>query len=758
MSAKKKKNIKNNEKKEIIDNKKQDVVNDNKKIEPKKQNNINNKKEQNNINDKKVENKSNSNINNKKEDSKKTKNVDNKKEEHNKSKNIENNKKQENYKNKPKNSNGSKNQAASNDSKNKVTDNSVKNNLNNSSKKNVNSEKKQVNNNIDKKNKEKSKEEELVFKDVKKTSKSKVNTKDIKFDSQENKSNNKKENATDNKNDKKEKNKVVNNINTEEFFEKKKNKKRKALFIIFVIFIILTLAMCFSTIYAILGNFKSTIARGVKINGVDVSNLTYDEAKQKITEVIDVQLTPDIELVHNDYKYTIKMSDIGYEYNLINALEKAYNVGRTGNIAENNYSLIKTAILGEDIYMETTYDMEAIDAIIDIIDTNIPGRVKQYSYYIEGANLIITPGTDGVTVKTDELKEQILSSIKNRDYNTILDNYGDIKIEIPYENVKADKIDATKISGEITTEPQNAYYVEATETTDFAIYPAKDGISFAISIEEAQDLVDSEQKTEYIIPLNITKAEVQLNDIGVEAFPYEIQKFSTRYDASNYSRSKNLEIAASKINGTVLMPGEIFSFNNVVGERTVAEGYKNAKIYSNGQVVDGLAGGICQISSTLYNAVLLSNLEIVERYNHSFTTSYVAAGRDATVVYGIKDFKFKNNRNYPIKIEASVANGIATFSIHGIKEDEEYTVKIIPKTTQTIPYTTQTIVDTTLEAGTMKVTQAGASGCKVTTYKELYLNGTLISSEIISNDVYQVMTRIVRANPTVEETASSIVQ
>lgn len=686
-------------------------------------------------------------------------------------------KKKKNAKQQEKKSNISINNTSSTNNK-ESSKNTINENSNINKKKSTNS--KSIKTQTTNKNTEKkSKEEEIVFKDVKKKSKSvnsikqnnkteksvslennKIektvaieNNKTEKLTSQEKANINQKKNIREKKDEKKVK--IINNINTEEFFENKKNKKRKILFILFLIFIILVAVMCFSTFFAILGSFKTTIARGVKINGIDISNLTYNEAKQKMIEVMEVELTPDMELIYNDYKYTIKISDIEYQYNLTEALEKAYNVGKSGNIVQNNYSLIKTAILGEDIYMETSYDIEALNAIIDIIDTNIPGRVKQYSYYIEESNLIINPGTDGVHVKIDDLKKQIISSIQNRNYNNILDNYNSTIIEIPYEKVRADKIDVSKISEEVSTEPQNAYYVEATETTDFKIYPAKDGIAFAISVEEAQQLIDREEKTEYIIPLNITKAEIQLNDIGVEAFPYEIQKFSTRYDASNYSRSKNLEIAASKINGTVLMPGEIFSFNNVVGERTVAEGYQNAKIYSNGQVVDGLAGGICQISSTLYNVVLLSNLEIVERYNHSFTTSYVAAGRDATVVYGIKDFKFKNNRNYPIKIEAIVSNGIATFSIHGIEEEEEYTVKIIPKTTQTIPYTTQTIIDSTLEPGTMKVTQAGASGCKVTTYKELYLNGTLISSEILSNDVYQVMTRIVRANPVIEQTSIS---
>jgi vancomycin resistance protein YoaR len=200
------------------------------------------------------------------------------------------------------------------------------------------------------------------------------------------------------------------------------------------------------------------------------------------------------------------------------------------------------------------------------------------------------------------------------------------------------------------------------------------------------------------------------------------------------------------------MPGETFSFNQVVGKRTVEDGYKDAKIYENGKVVDGLAGGICQISSTLYNAVLLANLEIVERTNHSYTSSYVPAGRDATVVYGVKDFQFKNTRSYPIKIEGTVSSGIVTFKIHGIKEETEYEVKIIPTTTSTIPYTTQTTVDYSLASGETVIDQEGHSGCKVTTYKQLWLNGKMVSQELLSNDTYNAMQKIIRVGPSTENT------
>ena len=285
-----------------------------------------------------------------------------------------------------------------------------------------------------------------------------------------------------------------------------------------------------------------------------------------------------------------------------------------------------------------------------------------------------------------------------------------------------------KIYSEIHTEPKDAYF----ETEPYKIYPDVEGVDLVISVEEAQKIIDSEKKEEYSFDLNITKAEKTVDDLGIEAFPYLISEFSTNYIASNVNRTTNLKIAAGKINGKVIMPGEEFSFNQVVGKRTVEEGYKDAQIYADGGVVDGLAGGICQISSTLYDAVLLANLQVTERRNHSYTTSYLEAGKDATVVWGTIDFKFVNSRSYPIKIEASVDKGVATFKIHG---------------TQSIPYSTSYVQDPTLAPGQQVVTQAGHPGYKVTTYKELILDGNVISKEAITNDTYNPMRAIIRIGP-----------
>lgn len=519
-------------------------------------------------------------------------------------------------------------------------------------------------------------------------------------------------------------------------------KQKKNIFIFINIAILVFLIGIFSIIFALMNVTKSVIVNGVSIKGIDVSNLSMPEAKSKIEEALNIELNNSIKLSANEYETTLNTSQIEFEYNISKAVEDAYSVGRNGNIIQNNYEILKAAFLCKDIMPEYTYNKDTLNYIVDSIESKIPGLVSQATYYREGETLIITPGTDGIKVNKDKLREEIINTIVNENAVEILQNNQPVSLEIPIEQTKADAIDIEQIHKEIYTEPKDAYY----EENPFKIYAEVEGVDFAISMDEAKGII-AENREEYRIPLKITPANKTINDIGTEAFPYLISSFTTRYDASNVNRSQNLAIATAKINGTVLMPGEEFSFNQVVGKRTIEEGYKDAKIYQDGKVVDGLAGGICQISSTLYNAVVQANLEIVERRNHSFTTSYVKAGRDATVVYGVIDFKFKNTRTYPIKIEGTVNSGIAEFNIHGIKEDVEYTVDLAPVVTASIPYATQYIPDPSLMPGQQVLVQAGGSGCKVTTYKETKLDGKLVSREIISTDTYQPMKAIIRVGP-----------
>ena len=508
-----------------------------------------------------------------------------------------------------------------------------------------------------------------------------------------------------------------------------KNRNKKLLIISIIFLIIFIIAIIFSTIFSILNIKNNNIVNGVKIEGIDVSGLSKEEAKTKLESIYSEKFKKDILLQYQDYDATINPELLEASYDIEKSVEEAINVGKGSNIITNNYNILFTLMGQKNIDVDVTINEESTKKTIEDIGTNLPGAMIEADYSIEGEKLIITKGKEGLKIDTNKLLEKIINNLKNIE---VTEEF----IEIPVVNEIPNEIDIEKIHEEIYKEVQDAYYTK----DPFTIHPEVEGIDF--NVEEAKKILQ-EDKEEYEIPLTITKPKITTSQIGSEAFPDLLGTFSTRYDASLKNRSTNLMLACQKINDKVVLPGEIFSYNKTLGERTSAAGYKNAAVYENGQVVDGIGGGICQISSTLYNAVLISNLDITERRNHMFVTSYTPAGRDATVVYGITDFKFKNTRNYAIKIKASCSNGIAKISIYGIKEENEYTVSFSTKTISTIPYTVKYIDDDTLAVGQEKIKQKGANGLITETYIIKSLNGKVVYTKLLSKDTYNAMQKII---------------
>ena len=514
--------------------------------------------------------------------------------------------------------------------------------------------------------------------------------------------------------------------------EKKVSKKTKILLIvIFIIFLLI-----FSVIFAIINIGNEKVFGKISIMGIDVGNMTREEAKETLNKIIDEKMTEELILKKDDYETSLNAIQLDANFNIDEAINEAYNIGRSGNIITNNYNILYTMIFGRNIDCDFSYSEDLLNEKINNIASKIPGAVVQSSYYIEDENLIIVKGTEGLAIKEDELKNAIINEIKD-----IKQKY-DI-ITIPTEEVKPDEIDIEKIKNEIYKEPQDAYVSENSETGKTEVHTHVNGVDFAISIDEAKEIL-AEDKQEYTIPLKITVPDKTIADLGEEAFPDELATYSTRYDPTNKNRSNNIAISTEKIDGTIIMPGETFSYNQTVGERTIAEGYKEAGAYAGGRVVQDVGGGICQTSSTLYNAALLANLEIVDRSNHQFLTSYVDPGRDATVAWGSIDFQFKNTRTYPIKIEATAKNGVCTMSIYGIKEETEYEVVIQSEVLSYIPFTTKYEDDETLDEGEEVVEQSGYRGCTSEAYRILKQNGEVVSKTLLSKDTYDPMTRIIK--------------
>ena len=519
--------------------------------------------------------------------------------------------------------------------------------------------------------------------------------------------------------------------NTEKFEDEKSRKRKNKIKITIIIMLILVASIIlFSTIFAVM-NIKSTkIPRGVHIAKIDFSNMTKEEAKSILEEIYSKKAENEILFKYEDFETTTTYEALEVEYQIDKAIDEAYNVGRKGNIIKDNWELIKAIFQQKEIELEATIDEEMLNQIIQNINNSIEGAVVQPSYYRkEGEDkLIITEGKEGVKVNEEQIYKDVYELIKNQtDINII---------KIPLENVQPDKIDLQKIYEEIHKEVQDAYYTQ----NPFKVYPEVEGVDF--DIENAKNII-AEKKEQYEIPLIITKPNKTTKEIGTEAFPDLLATFSTKYQSSNVNRTTNLKLAADKINGIVLLPGEEISYNKTVGERTVQAGFKEAAVFNAGRVENGLGGGICQISSTLYDAVIMADLDVTVRRNHQFVTSYVKAGADATVVWGSQDFKFKNTRKYPIKITITVSGGVATAKIWGVKEEVEYDITIETKKTATIPYTTQYVQDSSLPAGQQKIVQSGSNGQKVEAYKVKRLNGQVISTTLLSKDTYNAMKKIV---------------
>ena len=514
-------------------------------------------------------------------------------------------------------------------------------------------------------------------------------------------------------------------------------KKLKSFLLLLIpLFIFAILVGILSTVFALINRDNETIFSGISIQGIDVSNLTIDEAKRKVSSIIGNHISEEISLQHNDFQTVILPEQFGVSFDVDSAVEQAYSIGKSDSLIKNNYTILSLLLKNYNISPSINYDEDLLNSLIGSINAQLPDRVVNSGYSIDGTNLIITSGKDGILISSSDLKDEILSflndiSSKNETIN------------IPVNNVGAEPINLDAIYKDIFKLPVDASYT----TNPYVVYPSSNGLDFAISMEEAKAII-SNQQDEYTIPLKITYPNVTTNQIGNEPFPDLLSQFSTSFTSSGYNRSNNIILSSAKLNGPVLMPGEEFSYNQAVGQRTRAAGFREAGAYSNGKVVQEVGGGICQVSSTLYNAVLYANLEIVERTNHYFNPGYVKAGLDATVSWGGPDFRFRNNRNYPIRIVTDTSGKKLKVYIYGLKTDDDCTVVLDPRYISSVPYKTTYQNDASLATGETRVVSSGSNGCKTATYKYVYdKNGTLISSECISRDTYSPHNKVVAVGP-----------
>lgn len=390
-----------------------------------------------------------------------------------------------------------------------------------------------------------------------------------------------------------------------------------------------------------------------------------------------------------------------------------------------------TAMSFEDIIME----YEPVEINLVAVWEMCKQAVKDYSYapvdpayYAneEAHTIELTMGTPGYQFTANELYTLVKSSVERREYGTVT---------LDMTEVSPADVDITPSYYALACDPVEPYY---------AYGDVQEGSNgYSLDWEAAiASILDASWGQSLTIPMLETKPTRTAEDIRSVLFRDELGSYSSPHTAES-GRTTNLKLACKAIDGTVINPGEVFSFNNVVGQRTAAKGYQEAIAYVGSQSVRELGGGICQVASTIYDAALYADLQIVERECHMYFVTYVKGGLDATVYWGSVDFQFRNNTEYPIRINASVSGGYVHISIDGTKTNDNYVV-LSSSCLSSTPYGTVTKYDSSKPAGYSSETTSPYTGYVYEAYQYVYSgDGTLLETNYLGKSTYKKRDRVI---------------
>lgn len=521
--------------------------------------------------------------------------------------------------------------------------------------------------------------------------------------------------------------------------EKIKLNKTSKIVIFSCLAFLLVLLIIFGIITCI-NKLNTKVYKNVYMLGENFSSKTSEEVLEMINNKSN-ELSANEKLeVYQDGEniYTIKAEDIDFKFDVDKTAQSIIEFGRDSNIFKNNFNILKAFFSKKEIEPVYTYDNEKLDGVIKNIDLTIRDRYVDDSYSLDEkeGKLIIVNGKTGNAINYNNEKENIIKVLEDKNQNTY-----DLKIEkkVPQE------LDVDKVYSEVKRDAKDAYIDKTVSPQKYVAEVV--GFDFDVnSLKEVLALPENKEEGKTIeFKVNVIEPKVKLVNITADLCKDKLAGYTTYFPAGSYARSNNLKIALSYMNGIVVMPGETYSYNKNIGDTTASKGYQAAATFKGGTTVNEMGGGICQTVSTLYNTVLMANLEIVERHQHGLPVGYVPPSRDATVYSPVLDFKFKNNRETPIKIVTSFTyNGSLNVSIYGTKQDNDPEVILSQKTLSTIPYTTRYEYDPSMPYGTQTVVTAGVNGYTSESYITKKLNGQVISSGILSQDKYNAQQQVVK--------------
>jgi len=483
------------------------------------------------------------------------------------------------------------------------------------------------------------------------------------------------------------------------------------------------------------------ILNNVTVAGVNIGGMTPEEAAAAIHRATDMTFTVENMMVYlPDTILELAPGDTNARLDVNAAVEAAYSYGRSGTAEENKQAKADSLVSNHTIALlpYLSLDLEYIRGELDEYGSYFNSDYEESSWELDGdkpeldaekfdekaktQTLILKPGKPGRYVDIDKVYADILDAYSM--------NLFEVRTDMTDEEQTPEALDLEELFELLCSESENA----SMDMDTFEVTPEVYGYTF--DLEKAKELLS---QTEYgstlEIPMEYVIPEVLSADLEEKLFRDELAYAETPHTNDN-NRNTNLKLACEAINGMVLMPGDTFDYNKTLGERTEARGYKPAGALQAGTSTTEVGGGICQVSSTLYYACLLSDLEIVTRRSHSLPSTYMPMmGVDATVSWGGPEFRFRNDTNYPIRIEAEVSGGYVKVRLVGTDE-KDYYVKMESKIVDVMNPKTVEETYTAAEAKALgytngQVKQQPVTGYTVYSYKCKYDKET---DKLISRD------------------------
>ena len=470
------------------------------------------------------------------------------------------------------------------------------------------------------------------------------------------------------------------------------------------------------------------------INGIDVGGMTAAEAQKKLeADLLAQEITLTDETTGTSAAITV--ADLGYAAEDFAGDAQFWMEEQTRRLFLGKGWDFLCDVTGRRPGGAHWPDMD--QAALNETVTRLSGELSQAavdsSYTLTDDSIRLVKARDGQALDEAALRTALadVSTYSEAGY----------QVSFSFETVPAKVLTAQAIHDEVAAEMKNAGYDPETKS----ITPERLGAEF--DVDAAQKALDAAAPGETVeIPAVIEHPKVTAEELKAVLFRDVLGEARTKVGGTA-ARKTNVKLSASSINDLVLNAGDVFSYNESVGQRTAANGYRPAPAYVKGETVDEIGGGICQTSSTLYLACLRGNLEITERYAHRYIPAYIAAGMDATVSWGGPDYKFTNNTDYPIKIVTEYKGDYVTVKLLGTNVTG-ITAKMTNEKLSSTPFEVVYEDDPTLAPGTEQVKTTPYTGSKWKTYRHLYdADGKFISTSYEATSDYKARNKVILKGP-----------